>query len=611
MAQLIFSTGGRETKYVIQKKITTVGSDSTHDALVEMSAPGALFTLVREDQHYDLLPGKGKLRVNGLAVSRKTRLASCDRIEWDGGLAAFLTTELPVSGSAGDDLTQKSWAVLQNMSATLQQPGAIQAALYQALDGLIAMSGAETGFLLSESGSGSGWELLAFREEQAGSMHPSQARKKQLFSNTILQEALARREPVYIENIIGHAWASAESVVAAKIFSAACFPLCVGGRVLGAIFLSTQSPGRSVKRAAMNEMSLVATQAALMLALQGEVKLVRRENDQLRTQVQAARGGAPSGSLLVYNTEPGASKDMAELDAKIAKLAPTPLGIVIRGETGSGKEVVAREIHSRSPRASKPFVAVNCGAIPGPLLESTLFGHERGAFTGATSAQQGKFVQANHGTLLLDEIGDLPLDLQVKLLRVLQERKVEPLGSRDLIPIDVRILAATHVDLETAVREGKFRQDLYFRLMGATVKIPALRERQADIPALARFFLEKNGCSVKIADKAMEKLLKHDWPGNVRELEQVVVRASYICERGEITEADVDISDLSALEAPESTLFWSGFENIPNLKEAQLAFTKEFVNRTLEANGGNRTEAASKLGISERTLYRVLAGGSV
>ncbi|MGZ3700065.1 MAG: sigma-54 interaction domain-containing protein, partial [Bdellovibrionota bacterium] len=300
-----------------------------------------------------------------------------------------------------------------------------------------------------------------------------------------------------------------------------------------------------------------------------------------------------------------ASQSMAELDRKITKLAGTPLSVLLLGETGTGKDVVAREIHGRSARAAKPLVAVNCAAIPATLLESTLFGYEKGAFTGAERAQPGKFMQAQGGTLFLDEIGDLPLELQAKLLRVLQDRKVEPLGAREAVAVDIRILAATHQNLEEAVRSGRFRQDLYFRLNGATIKIPPLRERRGDILPLAQHFLARAGAELKLSCDAIEALQMHPWPGNVRELEQVITRAGLLAEGTEIQVSDLELQK----ENPGATDYSLG--SFATLEEAQLAFTRDFVERALERSGGNRAETAQSLGVSERTLYRILRSDSV
>jgi sigma-54 dependent transcriptional regulator len=219
---------------------------------------------------------------------------------------------------------------------------------------------------------------------------------------------------------------------------------------------------------------------------------------------------------------------------RIRQIARSEATVLVTGETGTGKEIVARHIHDLGPRAGKPFVAINCGAFPQTLVESELFGHERGAFTGATATRPGWFEVAEGGTLFLDEVGDVPLAVQVKLLRVLQEREVVRLGSRQPLPIDVRLIAATNVDLDEAVAAGRFREELYYRLQVALVVLPPLRERRGDVLPLARHFLAVHGqrlrgAAVELADDAEERLLAHSWPGNIRELENVVHDALLVC----------------------------------------------------------------------------------
>ncbi|MGZ3709061.1 MAG: sigma-54 interaction domain-containing protein, partial [Bdellovibrionota bacterium] len=528
-------------------------------------------------------------------LSRGAQLVNCDRIEWAREEAAvFLASESATPTASENSDAMKSLHFLQNLAGTLQATGSVQAGLHQTLDALVEMANAESGYLLSDAGPG--WELLATARGAQASLGQARASRRELISNTILQEALQKRAPVYVENIIGHPWSEAASVIEARIFSAACFPLMVGERVLGAVFLLTCSPGRSVRREVLFEANLLATQAALMLASAAELRSARRENSRLRELVQ------DWPTQLKYDP---ASQSMAELDRKITKLAGTPLSVLLLGETGTGKDVVAREIHGRSARAAKPLVAVNCAAIPATLLESTLFGYEKGAFTGAERAQPGKFMQAQGGTLFLDEIGDLPLELQAKLLRVLQDRKVEPLGAREAVAVDIRILAATHQNLEEAVRSGRFRQDLYFRLNGATIKIPPLRERRGDILPLAQHFLARAGAELKLSCDAIEALQMHPWPGNVRELEQVITRAGLLAEGTEIQVSDLELQK----ENPGATDYSLG--SFATLEEAQLAFTRDFVERALERSGGNRAETAQSLGVSERTLYRILRSDSV
>jgi sigma-54-specific transcriptional regulator len=241
--------------------------------------------------------------------------------------------------------------------------------------------------------------------------------------------------------------------------------------------------------------------------------------------------------------------------SRIEQIAPSEATVLVTGETGTGKEIVARQIHQLSRRAAGPFLAVNCGAFSENLVESELFGHERGAFTGALQAKAGWFEAARGGTLFLDEIGDLPLLLQVKLLRVLQENEVVRLGSREAIPIDVRLIAATNVDLLEAMAAGHFREDLYYRLNVVSLTLPPLRERPGDIPALARYFIDvyrrRLGLeAIELTPAALEQLLLHTWPGNLRELENAVHHALLVCRNGQIRTEDIRVSPPQA--APRS-----------------------------------------------------------
>ncbi len=277
-------------------------------------------------------------------------------------------------------------------------------------------------------------------------------------------------------------------------------------------------------------------------------------------------------------------------------IARTDITVLITGESGTGKELLARYIHQRSNRANRPFVAINCAAIPESLLESELFGYEKGAFTGAVQTRRGKFEIAQGGTLLLDEIGEMPLQLQAKLLRVLQEKEIERLGSSRPIKIDVRIIATTNRDLKSECLEGRFREDLYYRLNVFPLNLPPLRQRQEDIPLLAEHFLEKFSQEAKkqirgFTSKAMQCLLSNAWRGNVRELENVVQRAVLLC-RGEY----IDVGDLMLEREDLKTSSWG------SIKEME----RELILDALRRTNGNRTKAARILGISVRTLRNKL-----
>lgn len=588
MAQIIFSNG---QSYILHKPMVTVGYEPGLDVTLTSPQSGLLFTIFEKPGRFELLSARHKLRVNGQLVHHSTVLNLCDRIEWEGGSAVFVKSDVagaaPHHGTLG---TPRSLDILQNLASTLQSSGGIRSALREALDALVEMAGAEVGYLLSEMGVKESWQLVASTHATA---QAAQVSRQELFSNTILQEAIRSRDTVYVENIIGHHWASASSVIEAKIFSAVCSPLSVGDEVLGAIFLFTRSPGKSIRREALIELRLLATQVALMLGVQADLRQTRRENAQLKTLVHEREE-----SLNFV----GKVDVMRQLEHRIEKLAPTPLNVLILGETGVGKERVAQMLHQKSDRANGPFVAVNCAAIPSSLLESTLFGYERGAFTGAVKSQSGKFVLAEGGTLFLDEIGELSTDLQAKLLRVLQEKVVEPLGGVKRVELNVRVLAATHVDLEAAVNSGRFRQDLFFRLNGASLKIPPLRSRTDDILAMAEFFLQRQGRSFKFSEEAKSALQAHSWPGNVRELEHVVCRAAFLAEGPEIQVSDLELESGGKISPVEEML---GGE-IQNLEAAQAEFTKAYIHQALAKFEGKRSETAEKLGVSERTLYRMI-----
>jgi transcriptional regulator with PAS, ATPase and Fis domain len=290
----------------------------------------------------------------------------------------------------------------------------------------------------------------------------------------------------------------------------------------------------------------------------------------------------------------GTSPRIREIFQLLEMVAPSEATVLILGETGTGKELVAQAIHRNSLRAAGPFVAVNCAALPETLLESELFGHERGAFTGAANRKDGRFVLAHHGTLFLDEVGELTLPIQAKILRVLQAREFEPLGSTRTVKVDVRIIAATNRDLETMLREGRFREDLYYRLNVFPVVLPPLRERQEDLPGLAEFFLKKFGeknrrAGISLSPEVLEAFRGYAWPGNIRELENVMERAVIVCQ-----EAVVKIENLPPVFQQSSGLARMGEEKELELPELE----RQLISRTLDRVAGQRQQAAKILGIS-------------
>jgi len=328
-----------------------------------------------------------------------------------------------------------------------------------------------------------------------------------------------------------------------------------------------------------------------------EHRRLKEENETLKEKLQ---------SNVILKNIIGKSPAMKELVDMVALVAPSEATVLITGESGTGKELIARAIHANSHRSKGPLVIVNCAALAETLLESELFGHEKGAFTGADRRREGRLVQADKGTIFLDEIGEMSPAMQAKLLRVIQDRELQRVGSDSTVRVDVRIVAATNRDLETEVAEGRFREDLYYRLNVVPLHVPPLRERIDDIPLLAKHFLdvyaEKNGKRVKgFTPAAMDRLLKHPWPGNVRELENAVERAVILVPGEYVSEKELPLS-LSHTDAMDTEA-----EKIPGAYAAGLSLEemeKQVISETLQATQGNKSETARKLGINRRTLYK-------
>ena len=329
---------------------------------------------------------------------------------------------------------------------------------------------------------------------------------------------------------------------------------------------------------------------ALMIARALHVHALEIENRLL-----AARQHGSALQGLITSSEP-----MLKVCRTVEKVAPANVTVLLLGESGTGKEVLARGVHELSPRTDKRFVAINCAAIPDTLLESELFGYEKGAFTGAAKQTIGRIEYANEGTLFLDEIGDLPMPLQAKLLRFLQERVIERLGGRGEIPVDVRVVCATHRDLADMIREGSFREDLYYRLSEITVKIPPLRDRPGDAVLLAQAFLERYarelGRNLRgFTADALGAIEAHAWPGNVREMENLIKRATIMAEGASVSSADLG---LESLEGPGLSF---------NLRQARESAERLAVSRAIAHVNGNMVKAAELLGVSRPTLYDLMS----
>jgi DNA-binding NtrC family response regulator len=320
-------------------------------------------------------------------------------------------------------------------------------------------------------------------------------------------------------------------------------------------------------------------------------RLARLAHEPVRDDELA---GVPSS----FGPAIGTSVAMRRLFALLTRLAPTELTVTLIGETGTGKDVLAQAIHAASARANQPFVVFDCGAVAPTLIESELFGHEKGAFTGAVSARQGAFERAHGGTLFLDEIGELSLELQPKLLRALEQRKVRRVGGAQDLPFDIRVIAATNRDLEAEVGRGLFRQDLFFRLSAAVLRVPPLRERLEDLPALVTRFLADAGGKLTAAPETLEVLAAYEWPGNVRELKNAIAAAAAVADSAVLAPKDLMFfrPQKAAARAPSAA-------SLPLAGQSLEALEKAAIEQTMRHCGGNRTKTAKALGIAASTLY--------
>jgi transcriptional regulator with GAF, ATPase, and Fis domain len=382
-----------------------------------------------------------------------------------------------------------------------------------------------------------------------------------------------------------------ESLAASQVRSLLCVPLTVFQRVIGCIYVDSNSPGNRLHEEHLQLVTAIAGISAFALENARRLQWLEQENERLTVEVSQERSLVGEGAL------------MKQVYQFLKRVAPTESTVLIEGESGTGKELAARALHRNSPRANKPFVAINCAAIPETLLESDLFGHERGAFTGASGLKKGRLEVADSGVVFLDEIGELAPALQVKLLRVLQEREFERVGATHPIKVDVRLIAATNCNLEQAVRDGAFRKDLYYRLAVLKVTMPTLRERREDIPMLARHFVQKHAkhCKVKprpISREALSCMVNYDWPGNVRELENAIERALVLGSSDMILPEDLPESLLEGTPQPEMTE--------AKYHAAVKELKKQLIRDAVEQTHGSYADAARILGVHPNYLHRLI-----
>jgi transcriptional regulator with GAF, ATPase, and Fis domain len=482
--------------------------------------------------------------------------------------------------------TVRDLNLLLDFSRTLNSVRGLAAVQEKALEAVLAAVPADqAAILLTEDGSDE-FSSIVGHHRRHGANQPIHA------SQTILHQVLKEDLAVLSNDVQSDdAYREAESLLQRRVHSVLAVPLEVQDKVLGVLYLDASSPGARFDADLLQLVTTLGNITALAIENARHLESLDVENRRLIEE------------LNIHHSMVGESKAMREVYEFVSRVAGRDSTVLIEGESGTGKELVARAVHMNSARADKPFVAINCAAITETLLESELFGHEKGAFTGAVSQKKGKLEVAEGGTIFLDEIGELALPMQAKLLRVLQEREFERVGGTRPIKLDVRLIAATNRDLKEASRTGAFRSDLYYRLNVVSLHMPALRQRKEDIALLAAFFAAQHAEKVKrrvsgISPEARACLLRYDWPGNVRELENAIERAVVLGSTEMILAEDLPdsiVEETSASGEPVNAL-------ADGVREAK----KVLIERAIEQANGNYTEAAKLLGVHANHLFRLI-----
>jgi len=628
-----FPREGPPRGFVLYKPVTTVGRALGNDVAipdehlaethVQVLFDGRDFNLEEVDKQADIL-------VNG-KKKRRTRLVHGDRITLsnvelsfsifdepqkmarfsDAAAAAGHEAEpgdgspLPAMSDTQLQVTQQQLSGLRKLyefSEKLMTMKDIDKLLEAMLDAVIEATGAEKGLILLNDDAFSKEPAVGPAAEKrdassrGGTIRAARNVRREAIadasgtiSDSIVRKVIETARPVIVSDALTDSqFKTSESVLALRLSSVMCAPLVSQGHVQGVLYVGNDRVKGLFDKNQLDVLSIFASQASLILENAMLLHALRADREKLVAELKDKR----FGEII------GACPSMMEVFRKLQKVATTDISVLITGETGTGKELIAREIHRRSNRANGPFVVINCGAIPENLIESELFGHVKGAFTGAVASRAGKFQAAGGGTLFLDEIGELPPNLQVKLLRALQERIVFRVGDSKPEKVDIRVVAATNRVLEEEIRTGRFREDLYYRLNVVNIYLPPLRERGDDVIILAKALLSKHAEELAsqvqgFTPQALAAIKRSPWPGNIRQLENRLKKALVLCEKSLLSPEDLDLG-----EEAESTI-------LP-LEKAKEEFQRKYVLEVLERNNGNRTKTARDLGVDPRTIFRYL-----
>lgn len=588
MALLVYLSDPQEKRFPLFRNITRLGSDPGADISLageQIAADHA--QIFRDGEAYVLTSlGRGRpLVING-KKEKRAKLAEGDVIEIGTARLRFVQHDAiptPQADATVGTSTVAAYREIVGFSEKLMRNTDLGGLLTALMDAVVELSHADKGFLiLFEDGKP---QIKVARNIQRENLGDGVSE----LSDSILSKVVREQQPVIVSDALHDSeFKSSVSVMNLRLCSVMCVPLLEAGQLLGIIYLGSNKIANLFEPATLEATTVFAAQASLLIRNAMLVDNLRSDNAALRATVEEKRFGDIIGT----------SDRMQEIFRRIRKVAPTDISVLITGETGTGKELIASEIHRRSDRINKPFVVVNCGAIPENLLESELFGHVRGAFTGAIATRDGRFQVAHGGTLFLDEIGEMPVGLQVKLLRALQEKVVTKVGDSKEETVDIRVIAATNKNVEDEIRKGTFREDLYYRLNVVGIHIPPLRERGDDLMLIARYLLKRysdqyNNKIKGFSPQCVMLMKKFAWPGNIRQLENRIKKAVIMTERLQLSPDDLELSD-------------ADLEPVMPLNQAKEDFQRRYINDILARNNGNRTKTAYDLGVDPRTIFRHL-----
>ena len=575
--------------YELNRRLTSLGPHHANHVVIHGALDIDTYAHILLDKgRYVMttLERKVNLLVNGKRV-RKHVLEHGDRVDLQGLKLEFNLwksvgqTAQPISV---DSDILGAYQKLATFSVRLAQEVELDGLFDVLMDQVIELSGADKGFLLFKEA-----DELKIQSARNVNRETLDATMSEL-SDSIISNVLKTKAPLIVSDALTDTvFKSSASVMNLKLCSVICAPLIIRGEIFGIIYLGNDNVINLFTKQSLDILSIFASQAALLLNYLMVQTDLQKDNANLRAQMLNSK----YGNLI------GSSATMTQVFARIDRIAPTNVNVLVLGETGTGKELVAREIHKRSDRSDGPFIAINCGALPDNLMESEIFGHSKGAFTGAIADKKGCFEVAEGGTLFLDEIGDMSAKLQVKLLRAIQERQITRVGDTTPRDVDIRLITATHVDLEAAIAHGQFREDLYYRINVVGLKLPPLRKREDDVIQIARYLLQKYAAEfdrkdIGLSQESVRALLKHEWPGNIRELENRLRKGVLLSDNRRLSPDDLELNpDLQS-------------KSIRPLSQAKEEFQATYIDEVLALNNFNRTKTAKDLEVDPRTIFRHL-----